>query len=100
MKNSFKILFKIIGLSIIYYLIILLGSYVFYQKYPLDGKFTGLLEAIILTRNLTNIFIAVASIFLLINIYNSIQKKYNHETIGYILAFVYIFILFVIFNFY
>lgn len=76
-----------------------MGSYVFYQKYPLDGKFIGLLEAIAFTRNLANIFIAAVSIFLLINIYTSIQKKYNHGSIGYLLALFYLLILFVIFNF-
>ena len=98
MKNSFKILAKIIGASILYYTIVLFGAYVFYQKYPLDGKFIGLLEAIAITRNLINIFILVVSIILLISTYYSIRRKNKYGTFGYIFAFLYLIFLLVVFN--
>jgi len=99
MKNSFKILSKIIGLSIIYYSLILLGAYIFYQQYPLNGKFTGLLESVAITRNLSNVFITSVAIFLLIRTYGAMQIKHKYETIGYIMSLFYMVILVIIFNF-
>jgi len=100
MRSSFKILAKIIGASIFYYVVILVGAYMFYQKYPLDGKFIGLFDAIEITRNLMDIFIFVFTMVLIISIYYPIRGEKKNGTIGYLFSSVYLLFLLVIFNFF
>jgi len=99
MKNSIKFLGKIIVISIIYYLIVLIGVYFYYQNYPLNGKLVGFLNALWVMKWLINLFIVGAFLYLIYSIYNSTKKKLTDLTRGGLFAIVYILLGFYIFNF-
>jgi hypothetical protein len=99
MKNSLKFLLKVIVISVIYYLLVLSGVYLYFERYPLNGKLVGLLNALLVMKVLINAFVFIALLYLSFNVYLSIRKINIDITRGYVFAIIYVLIGFYIFNF-